>query len=119
MIIIEQHFLTIEEFNEKLNKWTGKNIKITKQEIGDYDEALIELETISYSKDTRRIDDYEAMHTLQLNGMGRVENEDNNLIPLPSSSYEIPLEDTTHYQFDGSHFALNTERGTYTIELAD
>lgn len=116
---MEQHSLSIEEFDELLNKWVGKDIKITKHELDDNDEALMDLESISYSKDTRRIDDYEAMHTLQIIGIGKVENENNEFIPLPSSTYEIPLEDTTKYQFDGNRLTLNTERGKYTIELAD
>ncbi|WP_404450615.1 hypothetical protein LG329_09675 [Virgibacillus necropolis] len=116
---MEQQFLSVEEFNELIKQWTGKNIKISKQEIRDNDETLMKLEDISYSKDTRRIDGYEAMHAIQFNGSGKIENEDHNFKPLPSSTYEIPLEDTTQYQYDGSRFALNTDRGAYTIELED
>lgn len=116
---MEQDFLTVEQFNELLSQWTGKNIKITKYEIGDHDEALLELDSVSYSKDTRRIDDYEPMHSLFLNGLGKIENEGHDFVPLPSLVYEIPLEDSTEYQYNGNHFALTTERGTYKIELAD
>lgn len=113
-----QDLLSIEAFNELLNKWNGKKIKIAKHEIGDDDETFMKLRDISYAKDTRRIDDYVPKHALQLNGVGEVENEDNELEPLPSSEYEIPLEDSAEYQFDGNKFTLNTDRGVYTIELA-
>ncbi|MFZ3579409.1 hypothetical protein [Virgibacillus sp. DJP39] len=112
-----EQLLSVEEFNELLKKWAGKNIKVLKQEIGDNDEALIELESISYSNDTQTIDDYKATHALQLNGLGKIENEGHEFVPLPSLTYEIPLEDSTHYQFDGSRFTLKTDRGTYTIEI--
>lgn len=114
---MEQHSMPINEFNALLNEWTGKNIKISKQEIEDDDETFMVLEKVTYSEDRRRLDDYEAMHALQLSGIGKVENGDHDLKPLPLSSYEIPLDDTTNNQFDGSRFTLKNDRGTYTIEL--
>lgn len=113
---MEQHFLSVEEFNTLLNQWNGKNIVISKLEMGDEDETVMALKTVSYSKDTRRIDDYEPMHALQLNGSGEIETEANNSESLPESLYEIPIEDSTQYQFDGRKFSLITERGIYTIE---
>src|SRR5699024_11176819 len=67
---------------------------------------------------TRRIDDYEAMHALQLNGSGKIHTDVNDLKPLPEALYEIPLEDSTLYEFDGETFLLSTDRGIYKIELA-
>lgn len=110
--------ISIEEFNALLNKWTGKSIKILKHEIEDNDETLMKLDKVSYSEQEGTIDDYVATHTLLLNGMGEIENDDHDFEPLPSPSYEIPLDDTTKYQFDGSRFLLENDRGTYTIELA-
>lgn len=114
---MEQQSLSIEEFNELFNKWTGKDVKVLKQEIGDNDETLMNLEKVSYLEHTGRLDDYEAKYTLQLNGMGKIENDKNEFEPLPSPSYEIPLDDTTQYQFNGSRFTVKNDRGLYTIEL--
>lgn len=115
---MEQRFLSIEEFNTLLNEWSGHPVKISKHELDDIDETLLELNTISYAKDTRRIDDYEPTHALHLNGTGQIQNEDDNTHPLPEALYEIPLEDTTLYEFDGTRFLLSTDRGVYKIELA-
>ncbi|GAA0445224.1 MAG: hypothetical protein ACQEWU_20320 [Bacillota bacterium] len=112
-------FLTIEQFNKLLKKWSGKRVKIAKQELHDYDETIMDLSKVSYETNTRRIDDYQPLHALQLNGMGEVENASNHFEELPTSMYEIPLEDTSLYQFDGSRFALVTDRAIYTIEIAD
>ncbi|WP_269410697.1 hypothetical protein [Lentibacillus daqui] len=108
--------LSIEAFNEQLQQWTGKTIKISKQELLDDDATIMNLQQVTYETNTQRIDDYQPMHTLQLNGTGHIENEAHDMQPLPSSQYEIPLEDSSRYQFDGSRFSLTTDRGTYTIE---
>lgn len=115
---MDQHFLSVEEFNELLNNWNGQSIKISKIELNDIDETLMHLQHISYETNTRRIDRYEPMHSLQLNGIGNVHTEAmDSKQPIPSSVYEIPLEDTSLYEFDGSTFLLSTSRGVYKIEL--
>ncbi|WP_246202682.1 hypothetical protein [Virgibacillus doumboii] len=110
-------FLSIEEFNELLNQWSGQTIKITKFELDDLDETLMDLQHISYETNTRRLDDYEPMHELQLNGFGNMQTDANDPQPLPSQLYEIPLEDSSLYEFDGTRFLLSTSRGVYKIEL--
>ncbi|UOR13097.1 hypothetical protein [Halobacillus amylolyticus] len=115
---MSHEYLSVEEFNELLHKWSGEKIKISKQELDDHDETLMELNSISYSRNTRRMDEYEPMHALQLNGAGKIQTEAADPQTLPSAFYEIPLEDTTLYQFDDSRFSLITDRGIYTIELA-
>ena len=114
---MEHPFLSIEQLNERLQQWHGQTIKITKHELDDFDETLLDLDVISYATNTRRIDDYEPMHALHLNGNGAIETTENNFQPLPISLYEIPLEDSALYEFDGSRFILSTARGVYTIEL--
>ena len=108
--------ISIEEFNELLKKWTGKRIRISKHELEDNDETLMKLDEVSYQEQDGTIDDYVATHTLLLSGIGEIENDDNTFEPLPSPSYEIPLDDATNYQFDGSRLSLKNDRGTYTIE---
>jgi hypothetical protein len=112
---MEYAFLSVEEFNQLLNQWNGQSIKVSKHEMNDLDETLMDLEHISYANNTRRIDDYEAKHALQLNGSGNIIDDTNDLQSLPASSYEIPLEDNTLYAFDGSRFLLRTSRGVYQI----
>ncbi len=115
-IHMEQQALSIEEFNDKLKSWTGKNIKITKKELNDLDETEIELQYVSYSNNTQSIDDYVSEHSLILSGEGEIENAENQMEPLPAPRYEIPLDDTSNYYFDGKLFNLKTDRATYTIE---
>ncbi|MFC4023991.1 hypothetical protein ACFOUV_09305 [Oceanobacillus longus] len=111
-----QQSLSIEEFNEKLKSWTGKNIKITKKELNDLDETVMKLNSVSYSNNTHRVDDYVPEHSLLLSGEGEIENEQNQMEPLPAPLYEIPLDDTSKYNFDGTIFSLSTERAAYKIE---
>ncbi|SFB30486.1 hypothetical protein SAMN04488072_11477 [Lentibacillus halodurans] len=113
---MDLQFLTIEEFNELLQQWNGETIKISKHELDDLDETIMTLQNISYDRNTRRIDDYEPKHALQLNGIGRIETDAVDTQPLPSSLYEIPLEDNSLYEFDGEQFLLSTSRGVYKIE---
>ncbi|UJL46315.1 hypothetical protein KFZ58_18525 [Virgibacillus sp. NKC19-16] len=113
---MDPQFLSIEEFNHYLSRWNGRDIKITKHEMGDLDETHMELQAISYDTDTRRIDDYQPMHVLELNGNGEIETTTNTFQPLPSPTYEIPLEDTSLYEFDGAQFLISTDRAVYKIE---
>ena len=115
---LEETLLPIEEFNELLKNWEGKYIKVSKYEKNDHDETFLKLNRVSYKKKSRRVDDYEPMHTLELNGSGKVRIAQDDYEPLPNSLYEIPLEDNSEYKFDGSRFSLNTDRGVYIIEIA-
>lgn len=116
---MKQGFLSIEEFNALMQQWSGRKIKITKHEINDIDRTVMNLQSVSYDQNTRRIDDYAPKYSLLLNGDGQIEtltalsNE-----PLPSSNYEIPLEDNSLYEFNGKKFIITTDRGIYKIELA-
>lgn len=116
---MEQHFLTIEQFNELLKKWNGKTVKITKLEMDDLDETILDLSAILYSAETKDIDGYEAMHTLNLNGDGIIQTTADQFQPLPATLYEIPLQDSSLYEFDGSCFIISTDRAVYKIELAE
>ncbi len=109
-------FLTIEEVHDKLREWNGRKLKIMKHELDDFDETLMDLSAISYSKATNRIDDYEPMYALNLNGSGVIETTPEHYEPLPSEQYEIPLEESALYEFDGTRLIISTSRGVYTIE---
>ncbi len=114
----ESQFLSVEAFNDLLQQWSGKPIKITKHEINDVDKISMQLDSVSYQTKTRRIDDYVPMHTLKLNGAGKMETA-GELQPLPDAIYEIPLEDTSLYEYDGSQFILSTDRGVYKLNTDD
>lgn len=109
-------FLSIEQFNDLLTKWNDGKIKISKLEMDDLDEIVMQLEGVTYENEAPTIDGYEPIHTLQLNGQGTIQTENNFSEPLPSSLYEIPLENDTLYEFDGTTFLISTDRGVYKIE---
>lgn len=108
--------LYIEEFNQFLHKWKGEHIKVSKEEIGDHDETIMQLLTIEYANNEQNINDYGADHLLKLRGPGHVKTVDPDPQPLPGSVYDIPLEDHTTYEVDDNMLTLTTERGIYTIE---
>ncbi|MEN2766977.1 hypothetical protein [Ornithinibacillus xuwenensis] len=117
---MDHQFLSVEEFNELIQQWGGQTVKITKHEMDDIDQTIMKLQHISYDRNTRRIDDYVPMHSLQLNGEGQIETlAEMSSQPLPSPVYEIPLQDNTLYEFDGHKFFITTDRGVYKIELTN
>ena len=79
----------------------------------------MKLEQVAYENEVPTIDGYEPVHTLQLNGEGTIQTENNMSAPLPSPLYEIPLENDTLYEFDGNRFIISTDRGVYKIERED
>ncbi|GGA89883.1 hypothetical protein [Ornithinibacillus halotolerans] len=115
---MSHRFLAIEDFNELIQSWSGRRIKVTKHEMDDVDQTEMTLNQVSYEQNTRRIDDYVPMHNLLLHGDGQIETlAAMSNQPLPSSVYEIPLENNTMYEFDGEKLFITTERGVYKIEL--
>lgn len=116
---MNHQFLSIEEFNALIQQLNGRSIKITKHEMDDVDQTVMNLRDVSYEQNTRRIDDYVPMHNLLLNGDGHIETlAAMSNQPLPSSVYEIPLQNNSLYEYDGEKFFITTERGVYKIELA-
>lgn len=112
---MEESPLSIEEFNDQLQRWSGQRIRIVKEELDDLDETLLELEDVSYAKGSSN-DDYIPRYALQLKGSGVVGTTMNNYEELPSESFEIPLEEDTIYEFDGKRFFISTSRGDYMIQ---
>lgn len=113
--MVDQLFLTIDEFNDLIKQWQGKPIKISKFEREDLDETLIDLTAISYHKHPGTVDDYQAKYTMQFDGTGQVITDKNTSRPLPGDQYAIPLEDHSLYEYDGRQFIISTERGVYKI----
>ncbi|WP_226582038.1 hypothetical protein [Halobacillus litoralis] len=108
--------LSIETFDQLLQQWNGSEIKITKHELQDEDVITMHLEHITYGTDETRLDEYMPLHALFLHGEGSTETDMQQVEPLPTPFYEIPLQDSTQYLYDHSSFSLKTDRATYTIE---
>lgn len=110
--------LSIEEFNDQLQQWSGQKIRIVKEELDDLDETLLELEDVSYAKGSS-VDDYIPRYALLLKGTGVVGTTMNNYEELPFEAFEIPLEEDTIYEFDGRRFFISSSRGVYMIQQYD
>lgn len=114
---MNSEFITIEQFNDLLTKWRGKQIKISKVEMDDYNEVFMQLDHITYQTNPDQIDHYESIHTLHLEGEGKILTDTNYYEELPSLIYDIPLQDSSLYEFNGEEFLISTERGTYKITV--
>lgn len=114
---MRQPFLSIEQFDQLLQKWAGRTVKITKHEMDDIDETILNVKNITYTKNGRSIDGYVSMYSLLLNGDGDISTTMNSMEELPHSMYEIPLQDDSLYEFDGEKFLISTDRGVYKIGL--
>jgi len=112
---MSKHFLTMKELDERLKSMQGKEIEVTKMEQKDLDVVHIVLDKVTYDKDIFRLDDYEARYTLELHGVGTIETDKGNAVPLPSPVYEIPLDHKTMREWDGDELVISTERGVYKI----
>lgn len=111
-------FMTIEEFNERLQAWNGKEIKVSKVELNDFDEVNLKLNRTTYDSASYRLDDYEPKYEMELKGEGVIDTEAAGSQPLPDNTYEIPLDDDTIFERDGGQLMITTSRGVYKIELA-
>src|SRR5699024_4593943 len=116
--VMEESPLTIEEFNDQLQQWSGQKIRIVKEEMDDLDETMLVLDDVSYAKGSS-IDDYIPKYALLLKGNGVVEKTMNHYEELHSEEFEIPLGEDTIYEFDGKRFFIRNSRGIYTIEQYD
>ncbi|MDY0404326.1 hypothetical protein P5G51_001870 [Virgibacillus sp. 179-BFC.A HS] len=110
----EKNVLDIEGLNAKLQEWCGNEITVEKDELRDKDRIHMHLASISYDKNTRKIDDYQATYTLRLHGEGNVQT-DKKEQTLPQDVYEIPLEDTATVQMQDQAIILETDRGHYRL----
>lgn len=115
---MNEGLLTLEEFNNMLRQWSGRRVKVTKHEMDDLDEAMIDLNAVSYAKQ-QSLDGYVPRYALHLNGDGMIGTHANQYEELPGDVFEIPLEENALYEFDGTRFILSTSRGVYTLELLD
>lgn len=114
---MNSEFITLEQLTNMLSQWHGKQVTISKVEMDDYDEVFMQLEDITYQSESNHLDPYEPSFTLQLEGTGKKYTDHGQYEELPSSSYEIPLQKSALYEYDGQQFLISTERGTYKISI--
>ncbi|HET7657176.1 MAG TPA: hypothetical protein VFK37_02710 [Bacillales bacterium] len=104
----------LSELIASLKKWDGRDLLISKQENGDRDQTVLKLENIEIKERGQSIDGYVSDASLQLKGQGRALLEDTE-VPMPSASYDIPIDALYDAHFDGMRFYMSTDRGSYTI----
>lgn len=104
----------IETLTEALNAWDGQQILISKEENGDQDQTVMRLNEVSLNERGQTIDGYVSPVSLLLEGDGRAVMEDTD-VPMPSSSYDIPVNEIYDAHFDGLRLYVSTNRGSYTI----
>lgn len=104
----------IEELISSLRAWDDAEVLISKEEKGDRDQTVLKLSDISLTNNGETIDGYFAPLSLQLSGDGRTIMEDTD-VPLPSGTYNIPMNELHDAHFDGMRLYVTTDRGSYTI----
>lgn len=105
------------EWNKMMNvlkKWDGHDLLISKLENEDHDQTVLRLEEVEMKECGETIDGYVPDVALLLKGQGRVILE-NIEEPMPSNSYEIPLDSLYDIHYDEIRLYLATKRGSYTI----
>jgi len=109
---------TLKALADWLEANTDKEIRIRKREQDDTDEVRIGLEGFELSGDrTDAIDDYTKGSALVLRGSGSTAT-DNGEAPLPSDTFEIPLEGLAVVSAGDGELVIRTERARYELTLA-
>jgi hypothetical protein len=106
--------LDINQLKSTLQSWGNVQLLISKVEMGDVDQTVINLSELGFERYERHTDDYLSSATLQLVGKGYQVMEDTD-IPMPYQTYDIPVEDVLDFQNDGDRIHLVTNRASYTI----
>ncbi|HEX6922401.1 MAG TPA: hypothetical protein VF149_01150 [Bacillales bacterium] len=99
---------------DSLKMWDGRQVLISKEENGDRDQTILQLEDISLANNGDTIDNYVSPASLQLKGPGRAVMSDTE-VPMPSGTYDIPIDGLHDAHFDGMRLFMSTDRGAYTI----
>ncbi len=98
-----------------INQQENKSILISKEEDGDLDQVLLDIEEVSLETLERPDPDgYVSPQSLLFRGEGTVVSDTE--VRLPQDVYEIPLYGTWITQNKGTSFQIRTERGLYTIQ---
>ena len=112
-----KHFLSMQDLDDRLKALKGSEIEVEKKEQQDLDIVHIALDDVRYDKDFHKFDEYESEYTLELHGVGTIETDVGNAVPLPSPVYEIALDVDTmrEYEENDNELIISTERAAYKI----
>lgn len=108
--------MSIEQFHDILQSWTGNVIQIEKIESEHHNHVVLLLQSTHYERNLHKLDDYESRYTLKLNGPGNIYGEFMSTT-LPEKVYDIPLEPTTLYEKNGNKLILTNDRAVYKLTL--
>lgn len=109
----------MDQSPEKIQKWLDEHknmvLNIRKEEDGDLDSARMRLKDVKFVRheDT---DDYLSDQAFLLIGEGSIDT-DTGPEEVPAQTFEIALTDRWFSAVDNHGLHLNTERGSYAIEL--
>jgi hypothetical protein len=107
----------VAEIADWLMGHVNSAVVIRKEEQGDVDQVLLQLQQVSYIPGADPDHDgYAAEDRLVLQGDGRIATEANGgAADLPRNSYEIPLQTGFRGNVVNNELILNTERAFYRI----
>jgi hypothetical protein len=114
VIMMHSNQNNVEEIVNALKAWDDQQILISREENGNLDQTVITLNDISIDDHGETIDGYVSPVSLLLEGNGRAVMEDTD-VPMPSSTYDIPIDQVYDAHFDGIRLFVTTDRGSYTI----
>ncbi len=104
----------LTELRNALIEWVDGHLIIEKKEQGDIDKTLMKLEDFAFQHRGETVDDYTASSLLQLKGEGKVLSEEAT-VPLPHSTFEMPLENIAEVKQKKNELIVRTQRACYTI----
>ncbi|MGV3487584.1 MAG: hypothetical protein ACO1OC_03245 [Tuberibacillus sp.] len=109
-----EHEQIIQELRDVLQQWIGRKVLVTKEENGDIDQTLIDLERFDQEVYENDLDDYMPKASFQLVGSGQTINQGAKAA-LPYSSFDIPLDMAEEIHCDAEGVFLRTGRALYTF----
>ena len=104
----------LDDLKDLLNQWVGRKILITKEENGDIDQTLIDLERLDQEAYDHKNDDYLPQTAIQLVGNGKTIGNGENAA-LPYGLFDIPFDDAEEIHVDVEGVFLRTSRAIYTF----
>ncbi|WP_027726218.1 hypothetical protein [Tuberibacillus calidus] len=103
----------IEELKKVLQQWIGRRILVTKEENGDLDQTVIDLERFN-EEVYNHTDEYLPKTAVQLIGSGQTLTNDSQAA-LPYASFDIPIEEALELHCDAEGVFFRTARAVYTL----
>ncbi|WP_199623597.1 hypothetical protein [Paenibacillus alkalitolerans] len=104
------------EMTDWLLGHVNESVIIRKEEEGDVDQVMLELEKISYRAGQPEADDYVDDDRIILHGKGKIAaDEEGGASGLPRNSYEIALEGDCSGTLQNNELLIRTERAVYRV----